>query len=126
VRIWLRAAEEFTQSPAPPIGPFAVITADADWRFFRSQYLKVAVHVVEEIVRARAKTNPDKVDATLLRSRSIDSFVRGHCDDLLIECAKAGIIAGDAERNARLHGIDGAIERRRRAMGLKGRGYFLD
>lgn len=126
LRLWLRAAEEFSKSTNPNVGQFAIftgrVTADAD----QKEDLALAVHVVQEIAGARSGSNPDKVDRVLLRSGSITSSIWGHSEELLQECVKAGIIASEREANLVEQGISGAIARRRMTMGLKGRSFVYD
>lgn len=125
LRIWLRAAEEFAQSATPHVGAFLAKSGQAEFHGERGQELWLVAHVVEEIAGARSTTNPDKVDAVLLRSRTITSCVRGSSEELLDECAKMGILTGD-QAGARLSSINQAIRRRRSAIGLKGRGFYFD
>lgn len=126
LRLWLRAADEFAKSPTPHVGHFAGLTGEACWHVIKNQNLLTVTHVVEEIAGARAKTNPDKVDAVLLRSRLINSLLHGDADQLLDECVKDGIVRNAEEGKARLTAIWEAIQRRRQAIGLKGRGYVFD
>lgn len=126
LRLWLRAAEEFSKSTNPNVGQFAILTgratAHADYR----EDLALAVHVVQEIAGARSGSNPDKVDRVLLRSGSITSSIWGHSEELLQECVKAGIIASEREARQLEDAISEAIARRRMKMGLRGRNYVYD
>lgn len=126
LRIWLRAAEEFAQSPTPHVGVFADITGQANREVTRNEGLLIAKHVAEEIAGARAQTNPDKVDAVFLQARFTTTLVWGDSDELLDECVRDGIVKDAAEKKQRLDAISGAIRRRRSAMGIKGRRYYFD
>lgn len=125
LKIWLKAAGEFAQSQTPHVSAFVAITGQAEFNGEREEDLWLVAHVVEEIAGARATTNPDKVDAVLLRSRTVTSYVECSSEELLDECSKAGII-GVEEGKVRLNAIREAIQHRRRAFGLKGRGFYFD
>jgi hypothetical protein len=126
LRLWLRAADEFTASPTPHVGEFALITGQVRNYILEADSSWVAMHVIEEIAGAKAKTSPDKVDKVLLRSRTMTSIVRGDAEELFDECIRDGIFKSVEESKQRLDAIVNAIQRRRRAIGLKGRGYFFD
>lgn len=126
LRLWLKASEEFSASPTPHVGEFALITGQVRNYILQADSSWVAMHVIEEIAGAKANTNPDKVDAVLLRSRSMTSFLRGDAEELLDECIRDGIVKSAEEGKQRLDVVSNAIQRRRSAMGLKGRGYFFD
>lgn len=126
LRTWLRAAEEFTESLTPHVGTFAAITGHAAWYTQNRDDLADMTRMIEEIAGARAATNPDKVDGILLRSKSPTSRLSRITDDLLQLCVNSGILIGAEERSARQDAIRAALQRRRRAMGLKGRSYRPD
>lgn len=122
LKIWLRAADEFSQTGH--VGKFAIITGQTLFHRDHQEELWLATHVVEEIAGARAATNPDKVDAVLLRSRTVTSHLAVSSADLLNECVRANIIATE-DSEPRANAISEAIQRRRKAIGCKGRGYYF-
>lgn len=126
LRLWLKAAKEFSQSPTPHVSAFGKLTGQAQWHWDGCEDLWFAIHIVEEIARARAATNPNKVDQVLLRSRLATTSIEGRSRDLIDECVKSGIITSAEDGKVELDAIRDAMRRRRREIGLKGRGYFFD
>lgn len=126
LRMWLRAAEEFCQSSAPNVGKFAALTGRVSAHGDLREELALAVHVIEEIAGARSTTKPDKVDRVLLRSSTITASIWGHSQSLLQECVQTHAITCEEDGERRLDSISMTIERRRRAFGLKGRGYSFE
>lgn len=122
---WLQAAESFSNSQEPNVGHFSALTGRVSAHADHCEDLALAVHVVEEIAGTRSTTNSDKVDRVLLRSRMMTTSLRGHSKALLQECVKERLVPSEAEGNERLDAIRQAIQRRRNAMGIKGRGFFF-
>lgn len=122
LKTWLRAADEFTQTGH--VGKFAIITGQTLFHLDHQEELWLATHVVEEIAGARAATNPDKVDAVLLRSRTLTSQLAVSSEDLLEECVRTNIIAAE-DSKPRANAVSESIRRRRTAIGCKGRGYYF-
>lgn len=121
----MKAAEEFSNAPTPHVAVFGKLTGQVEWHYDRHEDLWHAIHLIEEIVGARAATNPDKVDKVLLKSRQATISIEGTSRMLLDECDSEGIIT-PSDMKARLEAISNAIARRRAALGIKGRGYFFD